>query len=212
MKYTFRPTLITTLITLIIFSALLNLGFWQLNRAEFKKLLSMQYFERSQTVITAATLNTKQENLRFFKIQLSGRFDNDHPIFIPNKTGFEVLTPFNIFGSTKLILVDRGMVPTNNPKDISPIFGEQEVKGILDDVSAQLDMTQLGLTLKHDFYPYVVISHTSETLPINNTAEKHVVYAFQWFALSLALLLFFIVANIRKNNAVLGKELDKTSK
>jgi surfeit locus 1 family protein len=184
MKYTFRPTLITTLITLIIFSALLNLGFWQLNRAEFKKLLSMQYFERSQTVITAATLNEKQENLRFFKIQLSGRFDNDHTLFIQNKTGFQVLTPFNIFGSTKIILIDRGEVATNNAKDIAPIFGEQEVKGILEDIPTQLDMTNLSIKYKRDFYPYILVSHTAETLPINNTAEKHIVYAFQWFALS----------------------------
>lgn len=207
MKYTFRPTLITTLITLIIFSALLNLGFWQLNRAEFKKLLKMQYFERSQTVITASTLNTKQENLRFFKIQLTGRFDNEHPVFLANKTksGFEIFTPFNIFGSTKMILVDRGTVPTDDPKNIAPIFGEQTIKGILDNVSPLLDTRKIDKKLKHDFYPYVVISHTPTTLPMNVKSERHIVYAFQWFAVSLVLLLFFIIASIKKNSSVLGK-------
>ena len=206
MKYTFRPTLVTVLITLILFSALLNLGFWQLNRAEFKKLLNMQYVERSQTVITAATLSAKQENLRFFKIQLTGRFDNDHSIFVPHKTGFEVLTPFNIFGSTKMILVDRGSITHADSKNIAPIFGEQEIGGVLDTVSAQVDTKKLSAQLDRELYPYVVISHTAATLPIEAKSEKHIIYAFQWFALSLTLLLFFIIANIRKNNDVLGKE------
>lgn len=206
MKYTFRPTLITTLITLIIFSALLNLGFWQLNRAEFKKLLKMQYFERSQTLITASTLNTKQENLRFFKIQLTGRFDNDHSLLVKRKDKFEVFTPFNIFGSTKMILVDRGIISADDAKNILPIFGEQTIKGVLDITSPDLDIETLGKQLKHQFYPYVVVSHTPVTLPINVKSEKHIIFAFQWFALSLTLLLLFIIANIRKNNSVLDKE------
>ncbi|HEV2613367.1 MAG TPA: SURF1 family protein [Gammaproteobacteria bacterium] len=206
MKYTFRPTLLTTLITLVIFSALLNLGFWQLNRAEFKKLLKMQYFERSQTLINATTLNTKQENLRYFKIQLTGRFDNDHSILLKNKEGYEVLTPFNIFGSTKMILVDRGVVSDTDAKNISPIFGEQTIKGALDIISPDVDTEKLSKQLKHEFYPYVVVSHTPVTLPINVKSEKHIIFAFQWFALSLTLLLLFIMANIRKNNSVLDKD------
>lgn len=208
MKYTFRPTLLTTLITLVIFSALLNLGFWQLNRAEFKKLLKMQYFERSQTLITATTLNTKQENLRYFRIRLTGRFDNDHSLLLKNNgenKGFEVFTPFNIFGSTKMILVDRGAVSATDAKNISPIFGEQTIKGTLDNISPELDTEKLSQQFKHEFYPYVVVSHTPVTLPINVKSEKHIIFAFQWFALSLGLLLFFIVANIRRNNSVSDK-------
>ncbi len=201
MKYTFRPTLVTTLITLIIFSALLNLGFWQLNRAEFKKLLNMQYFERSQTAITAATLNTKQENLRFFKIQLTGRFDNDHTVFLPHNTQFIVFTPFNIFGATKMILVERGTVPNKDSKTITPIFGEQEIAGILDDVPQKLNFTKLSQDIKKDFYPYIIISHNAATLPIQAKSQEHVIYAMEWFGLSLLLLLFFVISNIRKNNS-----------
>ena len=206
MKYTFRPTLITTLITLIFFSALLNLGFWQLNRAEFKKLLTMQYFVRSQTVITAATLNTKQENLRFFKIQLTGRFDNAHSLFVPNKKAFDVFTPFNIFGATKMILVERGTVPTQDPNRISPIFGEQDIQGILEIAPTALNFAKLSHAVKHDFYPYIVISHDASTLPLNSRSQEHVIYAMEWFGLSLLLLLCFTIANIRKNNSVFGNE------
>lgn len=206
MKYTFRPTLLMTLITLVVFSALLNLGFWQLNRAEFKKLLTMQYFERSQTVINAETLNTKQENLRFFKVQLTGRFENQHSLFLPNKTKFDVFTPFNIFGSTKMILVERGTVPSDDIKKITPIFGEQDIEGILEVIPEKLNLAKLNHTFKRDFYPYIVISHTATTLPTHTTSEEHVIYAFEWFGLSAVLLLAFILSNIRKNNPVFGSD------
>lgn len=213
MKYAFRPTLLTTLIVLVIFSGLLNLGFWQLNRAEFKKLLKMQYFERSQTVITSDILNNKQENLRFFKIKLTGRFDNTHVILIPNKTNpdktnYEVYTPFDIFGDTKTILIDRGVVQPQDMKKITPIFGEQEIKGILDNLSGPLNtqLKKINRKLKREFYPYIIISHTPKTLPIDLTSDKNVIYAFQWFGLAGILLFAFIAFNIRKNKSVFGNE------
>ena len=41
-----------------------------------------------------------------------------------------------------------------------------------------------------------------EILPIkvNMRSEKHTAYAFQWFALSFALLIIYIVVNSKKQN------------
>lgn len=229
MKYTFRPTLITSLLTMVLLSALINLGFWQLNRAEFKKLLKMQYFERSHTTLTAEALATKQENLRYYRIHLTGRYDNEHNILLDNKivdhkVGYELLTPFTIFGSPKVILVDRGWIPVGSSRNtlpsISPIFGEQRLDGILDNIPAgglvlgkaevfthtwpwrvsTIDLQEVQKQLHHNFYPYIIVNHASTVLPTNLKPEKHIAYAFQWFALAFTLLILFIVVSVKKRD------------
>src|SRR5689334_19381203 len=57
MRYIFRPHLLNTLITLILLSVLVNLGFWQLNRAAKKTLIQAEFESRQHQRIDLKTLN-----------------------------------------------------------------------------------------------------------------------------------------------------------
>lgn len=70
-----------------------------------------------------------------------------------------------------------------------------------------IDITEIQKHLDYQLLPVTIImnnqSQTSlEILPIkiNMRSEKHTAYAFQWFALSLALLIIYIVVNLKRTD------------
>lgn len=150
MRYIFRPHLLNTLITLILLSVLVNLGFWQLNRAAQKTLIQTEFESRQHQRIDLKTLNNSSniasQDLRFFKVKLRGKFDNQHFILLDNKIvnhqiGYELYVPFRIIDNdfegnkNRLILVDRGFIPQGPSRQvlpvIEPILGEKNIEGIL---------------------------------------------------------------------------------
>lgn len=113
----------------LFFSFFMSLGVWQLNRAEQKKILLRSFIKRTEHApFTAADL--KQPNdLRFYRIQLEGRFDNQHTLLLDNKifhgnVGYEVYTPFKVKGMEKPILVDRGFIPMGISRKELPAIRE----------------------------------------------------------------------------------------
>ena len=108
-----------TLLLVFIFS---NLGLWQYHRAEQKRLLIQAYAERPrQQAIAFSTLFNEKADGRFYAIRLKGHFDNQHQLFLDNKTmdgqiGYEVYTPFLVEGTQKAILIDRGWLPADRDR------------------------------------------------------------------------------------------------
>ena len=67
--------------------------------------------------------------------------------------------------------------------------------------------------LGYKLLPMVLIINDSQNTPleimplkINMRSEKHTAYAFQWYALSLTLLIIYIVVNTKKTNQVYTNE------
>jgi surfeit locus 1 family protein len=216
MRYLFRLHLLSSLLILIAFSALLNLGFWQLNRSVQKTLTQTEYQSRHHQLISLDTLENARYDLRFYKIHLEGKFDNSHNILLDKKLdnkninhqeGYELYTPFIIFGSDKIILVDRGFIPegkSQNPlTEIEPIFGQQKIKGILNKIpSSGIDLEELSGELQRPFYNYILLQNRFDAPSLSIPPEKHIIYAIAWFMLAGTLCVLFIFFSIKRNTEI----------
>jgi len=115
-RYFFTPKFI--FLSLLLIVLLVGLGIWEIQKAQTVE-------ETIQLLNQRMTLDPLQANdlesdrdLRFYPIELTGSFDNEHSILLPNRVnkgqrGYEVLTPFNIVDSSTNILIDRGWIPLN---------------------------------------------------------------------------------------------------
>lgn len=141
----FRPRLVSSLCTVILFPTLVYLGHWQFNRYEYKLNLEKQISINS-LMPAIAHLPIDIENpdtfksLRYRSLEISGYFLNEHTLLLDNqlvqgKVGYRVLTPFRWEGHTKWVLVDRGFIATGNDRQIAPyvwpVFEKMTLIGIL---------------------------------------------------------------------------------
>ncbi len=229
MRYIFRPHLLNTLVTLVLLSALVSLGFWQLDRAEKKTLIQIEFQSRQHQMIDLKKLNLPTQDLRFFKLKISGKFDNAHFILLDNKivkhqVGYELYVPFSIFGSHKIMLIDRGFIPQGSSRqqlpEIDPILGRQDIQGTLNtipssglDIGAEeklnqqfpirvskINLAQLGLLLHQDFYTYILVENNNALHIMSMKPERHVAYAVQWFMLAGTLFILYLVVSIKKSD------------
>lgn len=147
------------------------------------------------------------------------------------KAGMYVLMPFSIEGSRQHVLVARGWQArdpqerTRLPKLPTP-SGSVMLEGIARDqldrvmqlgpaevlrpggMIQNLELEKLAKVSGLQFYPFIV-EQTSEAddgllrdWPLPSTgADKHRAYAFQWYALTVVAVLFFVVTGFRR-----GKE------
>lgn len=116
------------------------LGCWQVSRAKEKKLLLQSFAERTQHAPLSAKDVNKKNDWRFYRVELTGNFDNKNTILLDNKivngkVGYEVYTPFRT-NNLPFILVDRGFVPMtgatrNDLPEIKPVEGTVTILGML---------------------------------------------------------------------------------
>lgn len=137
-SYHFTPKWSSLAATLILFPILISLGFWQLHRADEKRTIQAQYTARQHhaPLTTSALENTK--DLRYYPIKLSGHYDTQRQLLVDNKMsnheiGYEVLTPFILKHSHKILLVNRGWVPMGRNRqqlpDINVTTKTQKITG-----------------------------------------------------------------------------------
>lgn len=117
----FRPTFWPTLATLIVFPALLGLGWWQLERAEFKQAQEARV--EAEDVRAPAVLGTglreraaQTESWNHRRVRAFGHYMPRH-FLLDNRTrkgvaGYHVLTPFAFDEAQTLgVMVNRGWIP-----------------------------------------------------------------------------------------------------
>lgn len=101
----------------------IRLGFWQLDRADFKDALLRRYAASSSAPIQPfeAVADTPPANA-FPRVQVHGRYLPNRTYLLDNpnhdqRGGVEVFAPFEIRGQAKLLLVDLGfLAATGNEK------------------------------------------------------------------------------------------------
>lgn len=137
----FNYKLLPTLVFIIFFTLFIKLGFWQLDRADQKKIINMAFVDRqSQPPIPLnnETIQMPIEDIIWHHVTISGEFLNDKNIILDNqvvqeKVGFLIYTPFKILDSNRTILVNRGWYPLSNSRNdvpnIPPIKGAQAIEG-----------------------------------------------------------------------------------
>lgn len=235
-SYHFNPGLLSSLVTAGLLYAMISLGFWQLDRAEYKDTLQQKIVERKKLApVGLEELPLSSESRRYYPVKIYGEFDSEHIFLLDNKilngrVGYHVFTPLMIADS-KSILVNRGFLmqgrTRDNVPDIETSDGKIMLQGLLDltpprgvvlaenvqettrwpIVLQYIDLDEISKILGYQLYDMVLWLNQDQTgsleydLPVLNlNSAKNNGYAFQWFALSLALLLIYIVVNTKKRN------------
>jgi surfeit locus 1 family protein len=122
----FSPGRWPTVVTSVLLGILVSLGFWQLDRAEQKKILLTQYgSEQKQTILQLEAGLKSAVGLEYKDAVVVGHYDSDHQLLLDNRThagqaGYQVLTPFLIRDSGVAVLVNRGWIPLGNSRDRLP--------------------------------------------------------------------------------------------
>ena len=114
---TFKPSIVPTIIFLLVLPMLLHLGFWQLDRAEEKRELIALFKQQNKLGPLKIKDSIKlDEKLNYRTAQVKGNYNSARQVFIDNKihqgkSGVYALTPLKLKNSEYSILVNRGWVP-----------------------------------------------------------------------------------------------------
>lgn len=139
-RFSFRPRLWPTLLTLPLLVALLSLGFWQLDRLEWKEDLIADLEARREATPMAldAALESPGEN-EYRSVTLEGDYRHEGEIYwlartYESQSGYHILTPLRLDDGRE-ILVDRGWMPGTDPEanagEAKRPQGVQERVGVL---------------------------------------------------------------------------------
>lgn len=105
-----------TLIVLLTLMLLMRLGFWQLSRAEEKKVLQLTFEQHAvkQPLLADELTQLTETELPFRPVILQGHYQNSQTVLLDNqinqgKVGYQLLTPF-VVQSGKIFLINRGWI------------------------------------------------------------------------------------------------------
>lgn len=145
--------ILLSLFTLLVFSALIKLGMWQLNRAQEKEVrIEQMAIWQQQGGVSLSDANKIFDQTPQIANDLlvfdKGRFTK-HPVFLldnqvsDGQFGFRVLQVFNV--NNQHVLVNLGWIPGDRSRQTMPnvlaIAGEYSIKGTL-------RIVEPGITLK----------------------------------------------------------------
>jgi surfeit locus 1 family protein len=143
LKYTFRPNIWMTLLTLLMLGVCMKLGFWQYYKADARRILQAQLNTHQNEPAVALPAKVDEiESWRYKKVKFSGQYDMRYQLLLDNQVqnsvaGFHVLTPMQVDGSNTYVLVNRGWVPRAaasvgdmpKPPEIESPQGKQQIEG-----------------------------------------------------------------------------------
>jgi surfeit locus 1 family protein len=216
-----------TVATWAMISLTFSLGRWQMNRAaqKIERAAAMEARAREPALDQAALLAHDDLSRALHRsVQLQGRWLAERTVYLDNRSmggraGFWVITPLQLPGSDRAILVQRGWIPRDfmDRQRLAPVQmpdGWVKVSGRLalapgklyelaaderGPIRQNLDIAgyrkETGLPLVDALL--VQTGEPSEGLqrqwdPPQLGVDKHHGYAFQWFGLSALLVLLYI--------------------
>jgi cytochrome oxidase assembly protein ShyY1 len=220
------------LFALLLLPVLVPLGFWQLDRAAEKAALNTLYQQREKSqalALDSLDAGTAKSELQYQPVTLQGHYLNDIQLLLDNRMfqgqfGYEIITAFQLAGSERLVLVNRGWLAGDKSRrslpEVPVISGPQLLQGeihvslgqplLLGEQTAGpwprvvqfLDMQALTAELGAKLFPYPVRIDASSPsafqpnwMVVNMQPEKHHAYAFQWFAMAAAVVIIVLVTN-----------------
>jgi cytochrome oxidase assembly protein ShyY1 len=109
----FRPGWLPSILVLLLLPCLIALGFWQLARADEKRLWLASHEAQQQASPINLDLLEREANPAYKRVRLQGYFDARHTLLLDNrirdgKVGVEVLQPFYDQSSGLWVLLNRG--------------------------------------------------------------------------------------------------------
>ncbi|MGI9322183.1 MAG: SURF1 family protein [Pseudomonadales bacterium] len=218
-----------TLFTFVFMVVFVQLGFWQLSRADEKRALLAQRAERqSLSPVSAAELLDRQETDRL--VQLNGEYDAAVIYLLDNRVldgivGFEVVQQFFDKPSGSAFFVNRGFAKMGRTRDDLPTVATPEGQVILlasvYAPSAKPLVLAASEPMANNGYPRIIQdldelpypSSFNMTLRLQADSpgalprhwpatsmshQTHSGYAFQWFAMAVALVLIWLYFSFPK--------------
>ena len=120
---------------------LTGLGVWQLQRAENKRAIALQYqdYANAEAISLRSHLTWPVGQLLYRPVYFSGRFDDSKTVFLDNRVrngvaGYEVFTPLALSDSEYYLLISRGWVAWGPDRSHLPAIndaplGAQQLRG-----------------------------------------------------------------------------------
>ena len=148
-----------------------------------------------------------------------------------HRTGYHIITPLRLSGTSRHVIVNRGWIAATGDRSRLPAVhtpsGEITVRGVAQAVSDRhlelagetaegpvwqnLTLERFRAATGFDVHPIVVQQDSAaedglarEWPPIDFGRTTHLAYAFQWFALSAAILILYLVLNVRSAKQAIG--------
>lgn len=228
-KNKFKPGARITIFFVFFAILFFSLGVWQIERGQSKAGILNEFNDNLKKTPSKLDVSSKKWDRVFVK----GTWVNSKQILIDNIinrgiAGYKVITPLNIEGSDKTILVDRGWIKQNKYREVLPDISIEEKS---ETVSGILELPELGLVLSNDLvtseWPKISQSKNFEILaeqfdmnlfpmilladpinqksleyikitPTNMTPTKHYGYSAQWFLMFLVLCVMYIWYGLNK--------------
>ena len=221
-----------TLSVAVLVPVMVMLGFWQLQRAEYKRELeTARYLRESALPVTEKRLG-ELVDLRFTKVALTGHFEKDRYFLLDNqvqagKAGYRVIQVFTT-ASGHRYLIERGWVQAAASRDQLPRIPQPEAQlrivalvwpdfGVVPEFlsedawspdwpkriqrlelnrMAQIAGVDLPLIMRLEAQQPGALVHMTRNQTFDST--RHTGYAFQWFTMSLVLLVVYVLFGIRR--------------
>lgn len=147
---------------------------------------------------------------------------------LKGQPGYRVITPFKPLEQAKILLVDRGWIPVGKSRDelplIKPMIGKQTLVGIINLPSnglvlpnlshktsdkpfrvQRINFVNLESLLAQKLYPFILqllpkdpLGFNIQPITFNTPPSRHMAYAIQWFAMALAVFIYYITINRRR--------------
>jgi surfeit locus 1 family protein len=137
MSYQFKPKLIPTLAFIALFPVLINLGFWQWDRAQ-QKSAWMKAIEDKHTVPLSTALQNPSL-AQYHRINIQGHFLPEPTLLLMHQSrngvqGYGVMNLFQIKNQEQPVLVNRGFINKEELTNLKPVpTGEiPSLHGIID--------------------------------------------------------------------------------
>ncbi|MCB1948898.1 SURF1 family protein [Nitrosomonas sp.] len=151
-SYQFKPKLWAWIVTTGLVVVFLELGKWQLSRADERneRHAQLEQLSKEPAVNIPASPITLKDFL-YRRVEVRGRYRPEYTIYLDNKTykghaGYHVLTPLQIANSDWYVMINRGWIPTGYDRSELPevpvITGETTVTGTV--VSPELRILELA--------------------------------------------------------------------
>lgn len=124
--YQFKPKLWALVVTICLTLVFIELGKWQLSRADERNARQAQLDQLSkEPVVNIPGSPIKLEDFQYRQVEATGRYRPEFTIFLDNKTykgraGYHVITPLQITNSDWHVIINRGWVPTGYDRSILP--------------------------------------------------------------------------------------------
>ncbi len=101
---------------------LISLGFWQLDRANEKRVIEDQIANANSFDVELVTSVEFLKDREYYHVRLQGSYVGDKQFVYDNQivdqvSGYYVLTPLVLKGDSKAVLINRGFIPWNGRRD-----------------------------------------------------------------------------------------------